>query len=251
MTRAVVPVVPSSAPMSWSTEPKCVPSTSNPAEMSSSSRARRNTREPFNTSDAPASSHSGENPNAVIDPISTMFPAAFFTATRPAVSASSSCSPLRGTSPTSSMAIRSAFFAVASYRRERRTNRGNTICAVSCTVPPTPADNARTARSGNVTTYRSTPQFNIRPTPRYDDSLHFAVPSELSNRTYPRGLAASSAARSEDSIASEIAARRAGSIPSLRQRGQVGSSGAPISNSCTIRGVDEISRPQRVFTSMA
>jgi len=52
------------------------------------------------------------------------------------------------------MAIRSAFFAVTSYRRLRRTNRGSTSWPVSWTLPASVAAAARTARSGKLRAYR-------------------------------------------------------------------------------------------------
>ena len=63
-------------------------------------------------SEAAASSQSGENPNAAIEPSSTTLPAVFRFSSSPASGWPGGGS--RSTSPTSSIAIRSMFFAVAS-----------------------------------------------------------------------------------------------------------------------------------------
>jgi len=79
--------------------------------LSSSTNAVRYTREPWTTSEAAASSQRGEKPKAAIDPSSTTFPAAL----RFVISlAETSGGSLGSTRPTASMAIRKAFFAVAS-----------------------------------------------------------------------------------------------------------------------------------------
>ncbi len=104
------------------------------------------------TSAAPASSQSGEKPNARIDPSSTMLPAPLRTASffgdvsnSPAIASGG-----RSTPPTSSTVIRRRFFAVASYSRERRTRRGRTSSAVSWTAPPTrPRPRGRAARAAS------------------------------------------------------------------------------------------------------
>ena len=54
----------------------------------------------------------------------------------------------RSTPPTSSIATRRRFFAVAS-KRERRTKRGSVSANVSSRVPPSAAAAARTPRSGS------------------------------------------------------------------------------------------------------
>jgi hypothetical protein len=116
MSRAVVPLAPSSAPRRSSTDENSASLARTPASLSSPTRASRYTRVPRVTSAAPARSQSGEKPNARIDPSSTTFPPAFRTAsffgdcsTSPAT-----CSEGRSTPPTSSTLIRSRFFAVAS-----------------------------------------------------------------------------------------------------------------------------------------
>jgi len=98
-------------------------------------------------SDAAASSQSGEKPNAAIELSSTTLPAVLRFSSSPGLGSPAGDS--RSTFPTSSIAIRSMFLAVASYSRERRANRGSTTSAVSCTAPPSAATSARSARSGN------------------------------------------------------------------------------------------------------
>jgi hypothetical protein len=120
-----------------------------PDAFSSSRSAWRYTREPWVTSEAAASSHSGEKPKAKIEPSSTMLPAPLRSASSWAPAASGSTVDPPFTAPTPSTRIRSRFFAVTSYRRERRTRRGSRTCAVSWTVPPTSAAAERTIRSGS------------------------------------------------------------------------------------------------------
>ena len=112
ISRAVVPDAPSSAPRSSSTLPISAPSSITPTRFSSAVSAARYVRDPLRTSAAPASSQSGEKPKAVIDPSSTTLPATF----RFASSAGSGSPSGTGfsTLPTSSIATRSRFFAVAS-----------------------------------------------------------------------------------------------------------------------------------------
>ncbi len=105
------------------------------------------------TSAAAARIQSGENPNAKIEPSSTTFPALLRTRSFFGEGSTSSATSSfgRSTPPTSSTEIRSRFFAVASYSRERRTSRGSASSAVSWIAPPAAAPNARTIRSGSET----------------------------------------------------------------------------------------------------
>src|SRR5262245_40618323 len=109
-------------------------------------------REPWVTSAAAASSQRGENPKAAIEPSSTTFPAPFRTASFPGSGSTSGVGGTEGaTPPTSSTVIRSRFFAVASYRRERSTSLGSSRAAVSWIRPPARAATERATRSGRET----------------------------------------------------------------------------------------------------
>ena len=124
-------------------------------DLSSLVSASRYTREPRATSLAAASSQSGEKPKAAIDPSSTTLPALLRIASSLAAGTGSpSAEAGASTPPTSSIEIRSRFFAVASYRRERRTKRGSRNCADSWIAPATAPTRERTSRSGRESTKR-------------------------------------------------------------------------------------------------
>ena len=113
--RAAVPEPPSNAPSSSSTELNSASGRSTLAAFSSSVSAARYTRDPCATSLAAASSHSGEKPNAAIELTSTTLPAPLRSASSLGAGASGSALDVPSTAPTSSIEMRSRFFALASY----------------------------------------------------------------------------------------------------------------------------------------